>query len=1802
MSANDYFLNPVVTAAGLALFHSIWQIAAIAVFARLALAILRKHSPGVRYIAACICLLLMVAALPATFLAVGYSRGGFGKSGAWAREATIVPDSESDSASPLDPAIPATSTYVEDSGDAIPVVEQEELSHDSIGIRADAASAPAPSVAGVELSLLERVGGIAGRVDILARRAAPWATCLWLVGVCCLSLRLIAGLHATRSLVGNDTSPASERLIGLAAELGEKLAVARPVSLLQSIRADAPMVVGWLKPVILFPVTALAGMSEDQIAALLAHELAHVRRGDYLVNLLQSVAETLLFYHPAAWRLSARIRAERERCCDDMAVAVCGDVTCYVRALAELAERSAAGIAGAAAVPASIAANSGNLVGRLRRLLGKPEPEGGKALESAAGALSLACVVLLGLGIHACASAPTPAPAPAPMPTAELKSRDWQTRKQAIAAVSEREDAESLIALMAALEDEREEVRREAMDGLKKMTSRQAAPGVKSPMETVAEDNPEATRPLIRGIADEDEAWRKDCAALMKQARSDATAQMLAEELGREPTGSMRRYPINAVYSSILLSWNWVPESPRLLALHIRNINDKDALGRIAETAVPKFAGLLISRNAEDVVLGSNALGSLSYRQQRVNVAERISAADSGIKSDEAVSRLLDLMESGKEQERRAAIEGLRWFKIPESESALKELLKSSNPSDRISAARSLGSMKCSEAIPDIIALLKDPDANVRLNVPGALAISGDERAAEPLVALLDGEFGGHPYHDAIVRLGAPAVKPLMARIEPDNTGRTRTALDILARIGEPAVGPLLDLMRNTESESLKLNIINSLSSNKGPAATAFFIGLARSDKAGDRRIAVSAIGTQKAESGVPALLEVLAGEKEQVVRTACVTALGQIAAKDAVGPLLQVLERDEFYETRGAAAVALGQIGDASAVEPLIARLREETNETARAQAAAALGRLQDRRAVAPLVEALKDDPSPSVRGSAAIALGKIGDFGPLDLMIEASRSGHSEVRTGAMIALAESKTPRAAEVLVEALADDRPCRLPISSGFPKNVDFVYKSGDSTSSTGTTIGNRTHTTWALATDLLIYMKSAALAPSRAALGHSNPVVRKRILGVLVYAEGPYRYPETAMEALKDPDSSVRANAVMVMKHGVSSEAIPPILAALKDKSPEVRIAGLSAMEWRGSRENLKIILAMLEDESQEARRKAADSFGFMCRSLTYKQPNRPAPPLIVLEKPDLDLFLKRLSDPDTEVRRRLVGAIPYLEIPDRGALLENAMKDPDSKVKTAASSGLQKIGMGKGAKELVEIAGSGGDDARSAVKSLEGNPEAYREALLGMLRKGKRADREYATNMLNNTGYKPETISDKVQFCVVLNKWNTLSEMGAEAIPVIMERLKDRDENKKQYLVAALAKIKDPQAVRELIGLLGKYSDPIIYAPRGVTDIKGVLDYAARPYLDLWVWHEVENGLAARAAEAAPLLAEAIRKKKSASAREKMFRALGQMGDPGAAAIAGFVNSRNPETRASCVSALRNNRSPTAAGLLMEAVRRQDDPQRVKIVYALGENKDGRIAPVLLELLGDANPDVRAAAAFALRPARNPAAIEPLIERLRKDESEKVRTSICYALGDVKDPRAVESVLSAMKNDPSEKVRAAASSVAGSAGAPQAFDVLIRRLGDPDHRQRNSAALALSKMGDKRAIEPVISAAIADDEWWVHSPDAFERIKKMDLRWSSGELSSGGYSYDYAHALIEFGQPAVDALLKRLSTADPEVRERVINILGIMHLRSKSFYEPEDKIEQRVRNAARSGDEQVRAGAIEAIRLFGIWDDERPK
>jgi len=179
-----------------------------------------------------------------------------------------------------------------------------------------------------------------------------------------LSVWHTTGWMLARRLTTRGTQPVTAATQAVLDGLKQRMGIRASVRLLESTAASVPMVVGWLKPVLLMPASVLTGLPTDQLKAILAHELAHVRRHDFLVNVLQTCVETCLFYHPAVWWLSRQIRIEREYCADEEAAAVCEDRDSYARALVSLADY-------VMAVPRpAVAATGGALTHRIHRLLG----------------------------------------------------------------------------------------------------------------------------------------------------------------------------------------------------------------------------------------------------------------------------------------------------------------------------------------------------------------------------------------------------------------------------------------------------------------------------------------------------------------------------------------------------------------------------------------------------------------------------------------------------------------------------------------------------------------------------------------------------------------------------------------------------------------------------------------------------------------------------------------------------------------------------------------------------------------------------------------------------------------------------------------------------------------------------------------------------------------------------------------------------------------------------------------------------------------------------------------------------------------------------------------------------------------------------------------------------------------------------------------------------------------------------------------------------------------------------------------
>lgn len=294
----SFIQSPLASAVGWTMLHSMWEGAIVSILLGAVLLVFR--SPRVRYAAACIAMLMMLAGFSATLV-------------------YLAPEGHGPLRTLATPALRAL----------------------------DGAAAKDTS------SEWDR--GLATIV--------PWLAPLWIMGVLLFYTRHVAGLFSMHRFRSRGVCSAPDEWQSLLRRLRARLHIARPILLLESCLADTPIVVGHFRPLILMPMGVLTGLPAAQIEAILLHELAHVRRYDYLANSIQRLIEGLLFYHPAVWWISRVVRTERENCCDDIAVSISGEVREYAVALAALEQSRWSGNEPA------VAYRGGNLVKRIHRLL-----------------------------------------------------------------------------------------------------------------------------------------------------------------------------------------------------------------------------------------------------------------------------------------------------------------------------------------------------------------------------------------------------------------------------------------------------------------------------------------------------------------------------------------------------------------------------------------------------------------------------------------------------------------------------------------------------------------------------------------------------------------------------------------------------------------------------------------------------------------------------------------------------------------------------------------------------------------------------------------------------------------------------------------------------------------------------------------------------------------------------------------------------------------------------------------------------------------------------------------------------------------------------------------------------------------------------------------------------------------------------------------------------------------------------------------------------------------------------------------
>ncbi len=267
---NLFSSNEFVHALGWTILHSVWQIALMAILLSILMIILKKSSSSIRYYVSVVALLITFLIAVITFINeyAGYNED----------------------------EITATQVF------NLTPVEQEF---------ADAV---------IENTSTDWQSSFLNDFRSYFERNLPLIVVIWNLIVMLLFLKIIGGLAYSQRLKSYQTYSMPEQWEAKLFKLSKKLGIRRSIQILQSAIIKVPVVVGYFKPVIILPLGVISGFSHNQVEAILAHELAHIKRNDYMINIFQSIIEVLFFYHPAIYWISKNIRNERENACDDLAI------------------------------------------------------------------------------------------------------------------------------------------------------------------------------------------------------------------------------------------------------------------------------------------------------------------------------------------------------------------------------------------------------------------------------------------------------------------------------------------------------------------------------------------------------------------------------------------------------------------------------------------------------------------------------------------------------------------------------------------------------------------------------------------------------------------------------------------------------------------------------------------------------------------------------------------------------------------------------------------------------------------------------------------------------------------------------------------------------------------------------------------------------------------------------------------------------------------------------------------------------------------------------------------------------------------------------------------------------------------------------------------------------------------------------------------------------------------------------------------------------------------------------------------
>ena len=1030
----------LVEIVGWSLVHSLWEGAVIAFLLFGFLRMVDQRRSALRYLASAMALLLLVLLPPltATRMADPDNQPVKSESGYVSHQEALTEDETRQSGQEMVPG----NTLGQSTG------EPDESSNRFEGDEGRLTVSPTVSTA-----LLTRL-----RTKVL--QLFPWLVACWTLGVLLLSMRLVGGWLRARQLRIDGTSavhPDYERVLD---RLVARLGVLRPVRLLQSSILRVPAVIGWLRPVVLIPATLSSGLTIPQLEAILAHELAHIRRHDYLINLLQALVETLLFYHPAMWWISRQVRQEREHCCDDVAVRACGDRKLYAGALLTLEEHRAMAL-----LPA---ATGGDLLARIRRIAA-PSPTHAEttprwiaaliALGSVLSLATAAAVISPDNGRLEAQDPPSRSPrfsesnAPVapdtvirhPDPSAPLSERwQWSTQvasSQRFAAFWVGYTIDPMPGIDGSIYIGRLERRGITGGGGLNLRGRISnfgdfrgfnVPGV-------------MLAPLVGGGMPDDVAllfaYVLDARGRPVLARVHISSLALPVDLEDRPLlwlGESADEESIALVQSLFdaAPTDLKPDVVAALGVH----GSSTAVSHLARwlegsenNDVREEAAEWLGRHPDPTAL---ALLARAARNDRLSDVRREAAeAVAEMKLPAATDSLIALAGGLRDIDaRREAVEGLAEKSDPRALAAAVEVARNDDNMDvRREAVETLGEFKDGAGVPNLIELARtDRSSDIRMEAVETLGEAGKpEEALRVLRQIIEEDPQEDVAREAVETLaeldapGAAAILRDLAVRHPRGEVRAE-AIETLAELdqGPETVKILSQIAREDQNEDVQSEALESLAEMGDPEASNLVGEIAQKHTNADvRQRAVEKLA-ETLEPGVALerLKSIVMNDPSQDVQVEATETIAELPARLAVGALSEIAANHPSEAVRMEALESLGDVDSPEAMEVVIKVAESRSAAEVRQEAIETLGeRLDHQAALAVLARIARADDNVEVQREAVETIGEnLGGIG-VDVLTEIARThSNSEVRMEAIETLTEMGATEVLEVLVAAATSD--------------------------------------------------------------------------------------------------------------------------------------------------------------------------------------------------------------------------------------------------------------------------------------------------------------------------------------------------------------------------------------------------------------------------------------------------------------------------------------------------------------------------------------------------------------------------------------------------------------------------------------------------------------------------------------------------------------------------------------------------------------------------------------------------------------